>query len=374
MQFAFVPGGGSIPSLATLADFKRPIMEHLIPDAPFVTLPVAVLLGITACAMWGLAKGADWLVDGASELAQRLGVPKIVVGATIVSLGTTAPECAVSVMAAWQGDAGLALGNAVGSVIFDTAVIFGGGAVLVTLPADRFLLKRQGWVQFGSAALLAGLCYFQYYRYGDEAVVPQWMGVLLLGLLLVYMAVSLHWSRQHAGHAEAEPIPHDEGASTLTLLGKMALGLILILLGSRLTIVCVTIIARRLSIPEVVISATIVAVGTSLPECIVGLTAIRKGHPELLVGNVVGADILNILFVAGAAALAKDLPIVDPLADNPLVFLTWLLPVMLISLGYFRICIALSTRRGHFQRWMGIPLLILYIAFTLMSLTSVSTS
>ena len=141
-------------------------MDALIPEAFFEPLPILALLLIGAGALWVLTKGADWLVEEACTLAARLGMPKVVIGATIVSLGTTTPECAVSVMAAWQGNAGLALGNSVGSVIFDTAVIFGGGCLVAVLPADKFLLQRQGWVQVGSAVLLAVICYVQVFLHG----------------------------------------------------------------------------------------------------------------------------------------------------------------------------------------------------------------
>lgn len=351
-------------------------MESLIPHAPFEALPVAALVLIGIFALWVLTTGADWLVEGASELAVGLGIPKVVIGATIVSLGTTAPECAVSVMAAWEGDAGLALGNAVGSVIFDTAVIFGGGCLLATLPADRFLLRRQGWVQFGSAVLLAAFCYWQVYRHGDAAAIPRWIGAVLLSLLAVYLWVSVRWSRQQTQQAESglELPAHGPAGGIVSQLARILVGLILVLAGSRVTIICVTVLARRLHIPEVVISATVVAIGTSLPECMVGLASIRKGHPELLVGNVVGADILNILFVTGAAAVAKDLPIIDPSASDPYVFLNLLLPVMLIVLAYFRLCITASIPAGRFQRWMGLPLVATYVAFSLISFLKESGS
>ena len=196
-------------------------------------------------------------------------------------------------------------------------------------------------------------------------------GALLLGLLVVYLWVSVHWSRQHSRTANVPPpaeLEHALPHRVPRILGRLFVGLLLVLLGSRIIIICVTIIARRVHIPEVVISATLVACGTSLPECMVAVTALRRKHPELLVGNVVGADILNILFVTGAAALAKDLPIVDHQSSAPYIFLTLHLPTMLLVLAYFRICIAASVNRGHFRRWMGIPLLTAYVIFTGLSL------
>lgn len=352
-------------------------MEHLIPEAWFEPLGSPLLLVISAAALWVLSQGADWLVHGASELAYRSGLPKVIVGATIVSLGTTAPECAVSVMAAWQGNAGLALGNAVGSVIADTALIFGLGALLVALPADRYVLSRQGWVQFGSAVLLAVVCYTMYFLHGDQAVLPRWIGYLFLLLLAAYLAVSVHWSRGHTAETEAvaavadvapvppideEPAPR-ETPSVGKSVGLMLAGLLFVLVGSRVTIVCVSMLASRFGVPEVVISATLVAFGTSLPELIVGMTSLRRGHPELLVGNVIGADVLNILFVTGAAAAAKPLPLIYE-ASLPTVFLWIHLPFMLVTLTYFRLCIFRAVRQGHFARWMGGPLVLTYVVYS----------
>ena len=117
-------------------------------------------------------------------------------------------------------------------------------------------------------------------------------------------------------------------------------------------------------VPQAVIAATLVAFGTSLPELVVGITAIRKGHPELLVGNVIGADILNVLFVIGAASLAKPLPITEPGTNQPLIFLWLHLPTMLLMLVLFRVYISKATRTGRFSRWMGLPLIAMYLAYT----------
>ena len=128
-----------------------------------------MLLLIIAVGFAVLIKGADWLVEGASGLAYRFGMPKVIVGATIVSLGTTSPEAAVSVLAAWEGNPGLALGNAVGSIIADTGLIFGIGCLMVALPADKFVLARQGWVQLLCGVALAAVCYVAYSMDGAAA-------------------------------------------------------------------------------------------------------------------------------------------------------------------------------------------------------------
>lgn len=310
-----------------------------------------------------LARSAGLLVDGASGLAYRLGVPKVIVGATIVSLGTTSPEAAVSVMAAWEGQPGLALGNAVGSIIADTALIFGLCCSLTVVRADAFILRRQGWLQFGSALLLAGLCYAAWYVSGDAATLGRGVGLLLLFLLVVYMVVSIRWSREY-GSSLLEEFDDSSvrtvGVSVLLVAGS----LVVVGVSSHLLIEAVSELATRLGLPEVVIAATLVAFGTSLPELIVGLTAVRHGHPELLVGNVIGADILNVLFVIGASAFAAPLPIIDPTAAVPALFLLLHLPAMLIVLGLFRLYIVRAVRVGEFSRWMGGPLLAIFVIYT----------
>ncbi len=355
-------------------------MDEIIPLKEVFTHQSAWLLVIiTVVAIAVLSKGADWLVEGAAGLAFRLGMPKIIIGATIVSLGTTSPECAVSVMAAWQGNAGLALGNAVGSIIADTGLIFGLGCVMVALPADRFILNRQGWVQVGSGVLLAALCYVIWMIQGDAATLGRSVGALLLVLLGVYMAISVHWSRQHSaalgdtrGEAElpdvvreklAQDEAHPKPAHVLVLVAMLAVGLAMVLLASHGMISAVTVLALRWGVPEVVIAGTVVALGTSMPELVVGMTSIYKGHSELLVGNVIGADILNVLFVTGAAALAKPLPIIEHASATPAVFLWLHLPVMLLMLVIFRFYIAAAVPSGRFSRWMGVPLLLLYVGY-----------
>lgn len=355
-------------------------MEHLLPDALFQSLSTPALALLAVVGLAALSRGADWLVESATELAEQFGLPKIIIGATLLSLGTTAPECAVSVMAAVQGEPGLALGNAVGSVIVDTAVIFGLLSMFTRLPADKFILSRQGWWQFGSAALLAVLTYILFWKDGESAVISRPVGFALLGLLVLYMAMSVRWARQHkamelaatevATTDTAEAMNHPPIWSSVLWMG---LGLSLVLFAGRVAVASVSIAAERVGVPDVIIASTFVAFGTSLPELIVGWTAVKKGHGEILVGNVIGADVLNILFVVGAAAAATPLPILAE-TEPRTVFMTVQIPTMLLALIYFRFCIARATRIGSFDRWMGIPLLVLYVAFAIAQIVTVSAT
>ena len=351
-------------------------MEHLIPNEWFVDLPWPALAVVGAAALALLVKGADWLVEGASGIAIRLGISKVIVGATIVSLGTTSPEAAVSVMAAFEGNAGLALGNGVGSIIADTGLIFGIGCLMIAMPVDKFILNRQGWVQVGSAVVLAVACYAAYLLAGDDASLDRWVGFALLGGLAWYLWISVRWGRQRSAMASA-PV-EDEAAQTIDhatrlswagMIWRFFVGLVLVVTFGHVLIKCAEVGALRAGVPEVVLASTIVALGTSLPELMVAITAIRKGHPALLIGNVVGADVLNVLFVIGASAAARPLPIIDNHEDAslPEIFLILHLPTMLLILLMFRVFIFTAIRRGSFARWNGVPLLGVYVAYLVLN-------
>lgn len=333
-----------------------------------LTTPILLVLVLISLAV--LVNGADRLVEDAAALAERVGLPPVVVGATIVSLGTTSPECAVSVLASWSGRPGLALGNAVGSIIADTGLIFGLCCMLARLPADRFLLAREGRVQFGSALLLAVMCYAGYVRSGADAMIPRSAGVMLLVLLLGYMFMSVRWARDHAQavvNQQFEDSEEKPRALSAVVLG-LIFGVIAVGAGSHLLVESVSLVALRWGVPNVVIAATLVAFGTSLPELMVGLTAVRRGELDILVGNVIGADILNVLFVIGASAIAAPLPIIDPSSQIPAIFLMLHLPVMLAILIVFRLFIARATRTGFFDRVMGIPLVATYVMYVVLQL------
>ena len=348
-------------------------MNHLIPYEHFQSMPWFMLLLIAAGAIYILMKGADMLVDSAAGLAYRLGIAKVIVGATIISLGTTSPEVAVSVMAAWEGKAGLALGNAVGSIIADTGLIFGLGCVIAVLPADRFVLKRQGWVKITTGILLAALCYLMFFLRGEEANLGRWVGILMLVLLAVYLVLSVYWGRRHplgdevVDGADVSELADAAERSTLTLVVLIVVGLVLVVFSSRFVIGSFTELALLWGVPEVVIAATLVAFGTSLPELVVGMTSIYRGHKEILVGNIIGADILNVLFVIGASAVARPLRIVDPTARVPEIFLCLHLPTMLIMIGLFMVYILWAVRQGRFKKWFGYPLLVLYTAYLIIN-------
>jgi cation:H+ antiporter len=326
----------------------------------FEGLPLVVLILIIAVSLYVLAKGADILVEEAVALSKIWGVPPVVIGATIVSLGTTLPEAAVSVAAAVSGNPDLALGNAVGSIITDCGLILGLAAIISPLPLNRSVVNRQGWIQIGAGFLLVLLA-LPWSHLGSAlesgGTVPQWAGFLLLVLLAVYMIFTIK-SAQGARKAEleAEVEEADEPRrSNLATVLLLLVGIALVVGASQVLIPAVEISAVRVGVPQAIIAATLVAFGTSLPELVTSLNAVRRGHGELAVGNVIGADILNVLFVAGASAAVTPAGLyADPR------FMKLLFPGMLLILITFRL--GVFFQKDSLGRGFGIVLLLLYAA------------
>jgi cation:H+ antiporter len=342
------------------------ILASFVNEAFLQDQASALLWAFTVGSMILLLVGADRAVSAAVKLAKAMGISTVIIGATVVSLGTTLPEACVSVMAAWGGGekgAETALGNAVGSIIFDTAVVFGLCACLVRLPLDRFVLKRHGWLQLGAGAMLTAVIVLSALVRGDmdAAIIPRWVGVGFLVLLGAYMYVSFRWAKQHPEMIPDEATQEAKRADTsavVALLGLLAVGLVMIIFGSEVLIGSVHELCIRYEVPNYIVAATVVAFGTSLPELATGVMAIVRGHPGLLVGNVVGADILNVLFVVGASSAATPLKV-------PGNFFYLHLPAMMLALVLLRVYV--FTSRDRFSRWQGIPLLLLYVGFVIVS-------
>jgi cation:H+ antiporter len=323
------------------------LLIHHISD--YSTLVLLVIIAIT---LYTLSKGADILVDEAVSLSVHWGVPKMIIGATIVSLGTTLPEATVSVMAAVNGNPDLALGNAVGSIICDTSLIIGISSLLGELKVDPFTIRRQGKLQLGAGLLLilASMPFLGGY-------VSQFAGFVFLALLATYIIMSLHWSK---GSTESDEEIEEEESSVFIQVTKMIAGIILIILSSKVLIPTVEITAIRVGVPQSIIAATLVAFGTSLPELVTAISSVRKGHGELAIGNIVGADILNVLFVVGASASVTRGGLLVP---NE--FYTLQFPVMAVALLVFRY---LSTRKvNRISKVGGSVLLLIYVGYLIMN-------
>lgn len=348
------------------------MLADLVPESFFTSLEQGrawVLWLLSAGAIALLVVGADRVVTAAVRLAAVLGMSKVIVGATVVSLGTTSPEAFTSVTAAFQGKPGLALGNGIGSIICDTALIFGLCCCIRRLPLDRLVLNRHGWIQLGAGALLTGVILAGAVAAGGigEVEIPRWVGFSFVALLVGYMYLSVRWARGDPRlipaevrieqvKAPAAPARSQLAASLWNLL-VLAVGLALVILGSSVLVGSASALCHKYGVPQSILAATLVAFGTSLPELVTAIASLIKGHADLLVGNIVGADILNVLFVVGASAAATPLRV-----EREVFYL--LLPVMMLVLVLLRLFIFVS--RDRFHRWHGAVLLAIYVAYCIL--------
>ena len=332
-------------------------------DNFFPTLHWSVLALIIVVILLILGRAADWLVDEAVVLSEHLHLPKVVIGATVVSLGTTMPEAAVSVLAAIQGSPGLALGNAVGSIACDTGLILGLACVIAPLRLDRKIVNRQGWIQLGAAvALVAGTFPWRSSDtvFSSGGRLPQFVGVAFLAALVFYLYDLIVRGREGFDANVVSSRSEDSLVSNILVVARLFGAIAIVVVSARVLIPAVTEGALRLHVPPGVIAATLVAFGTSLPELVTAVTAARRGHGELAVGNIVGADVLNVLFVAGAAAAVTPGGLV---AGGH--FFKVLFPSMLLILIIFRITIFTSGQ--WMKRPFGFVLIAAYVLYILVS-------
>lgn len=289
-----------------------------------------------------MVKGGDSFVDGAGWMARVTGIPPFVVAATVVSLGTAMPELLVSVLSAAQGSAGMALGNALGSVSCNTGLVL--GVSLLCLPGQvqpRPLREKGSLLIFAALVLLA---------FSIDGRLSWGEGVLLLLLVLLFLKNDLD-------HTRRDPFPSEERETQRTpraaflYIGKFLLGAVGLAAGARLLVDNGCILARLLGVPESVIALTLVALGTSLPELVTTLTALAKGEAALSVGNVIGANFLDLTVVPAASAFAAGgLPMPAPHTQIDLLAALVLLLVTLLP----------AWRKGKFHRWQGAVLLLTY--------------
>ena len=305
-----------------------------------------------------LIKGGDWFVDGATGLARRFHLPELLIGATVVSIGTTLPEVMVSTTSALTGHGEIAYGNAIGSVICNAALI---AAVTIAVrpgPVDRAALRAPVLFFFAAAALYALVAY-------TTGQFTRPVGLTLLAMFAVYMAVTVLQMRRGAVPAAGE----EEAAagSVGRDLGLLAVGAALIALGADLLVNNGTLIAQALGVPESVIALTFVALGTSLPELVTAITSLVKGHGALSLGNVIGANLFNLVLVSGVSVTLApfSIPQAAVIAGHN-ASLVLDLPVMLLVMLLLTVP---ALVRGKLSRIQGLALLAVYGAFCAVQFT-----
>ena len=303
-----------------------------------------------------LIKGGDWFVDGATGIAKRFNLPDIVVGATVVSIGTTLPEVMVSTTGALQGSGAMAYGNAIGSIICNTALIAAISIVCNPGPVNVKSMKTPAIFFFGASAMYCLAAYLL----GEF---PRWMGFVMLGIFVCYMVLTVRNGMKNPDEAEHEEEEEGKQRSLLMELVLLVVGAAVIAVGADLLVEHGQIIAIGLGVPETVVALLFVALGTSLPELVTTITSLKKGRASLGVGNVIGANVFNLVLVSGVAVSLAPfaVPCENTLLNTGLnLSLVFDIPVMLgvMSLMIFP---AMATKK--LGRWQGIALLCIYAAF-----------
>ena len=251
-----------------------------------------------------LTAGGEFLVRGSSKLAEAMGISPFIIGATIVAYGTSAPELMVSAIASWQGAASIALGNVVGSNLFNTGLILGIAALISPLYIQRDMIKIEMPFNMGFNILITGLSFL--------AVIARWHGAVLLILFAGYIFLAIRKEMTDRKTRKEERNPDEPKMSA----GQIVLNVVFILLGlvglfggAKLMVDAAIIIAREFGISERVIGLTIVALGTSLPELATAVVAALKKHSELVLGNLLGSNIFNLGLILGTASIIRPIPL-----------------------------------------------------------------
>lgn len=283
----------------------------------------------------GLWWGAVWVVESASRIAKRLGVSELIIGLTVVAMGTSAPEFAVTVGAALKGQGDISIGNVVGSNIFNLGFILGGVAMVRAIKTTRSLVYRDGIIMIGITLLL--LFFLR------DLFMERWEGAILMSLLAAYIALLIY---QRDGSEEELPEGNFQWMDIPRLLG----GLALVVISGHYLVESASSLARAVGVSEWVIGVTIVAAGTSAPELVTSLIAVLRGHYGISAGNLIGSDIFNLLGVLGLAAVLQPMNI-DPGAYASLYVLTGmvLLVVIMMRTGW------------KLSRWEGAILVVINI-------------
>ncbi|MCD8364180.1 MAG: calcium/sodium antiporter [Lachnospiraceae bacterium] len=298
-----------------------------------------------------LIKGGDWFVDGAVHIAQHFHLPELLIGATVVSIGTTLPEVMVSATSALTGHSEIAYGNAIGSVICNTALI---AAVTVAVrPGEvrRKDLSLPICFFFVAALFYAGIAYTRgSFRRPD--------GILLLLIFVIYMVLTVH---RMMGQGDGEEEKEEDSSPIWKDIFLLIVGAALIAAGADLLVDNGTLIAQALGVPESVVALTFVALGTSLPELVTAITSLMKGHGSLSLGNVIGANLFNLVLVSGIAVTLRpfDIPVSSTLLGyNASLVLD--IPVMFFVMLFLTIP---ALVRGKLSRVQGIVLLVVYFSY-----------
>ena len=301
-----------------------------------------------------LIKGGDWFVDGAVGIAKRFRVPEIIIGATVVSIGTTLPEVMVSVTAAVNSNGAIAYGNAIGSIICNTALIAALTIAIRPAPVNKKAIVTPIIFFFVSAAIYMVAAYI-FVRF------DRWLGIVMLCVFGAYMALTVYRGFKNPEQSGADEGEEDKGGSLVKNIIMLVISAALIAVGADMLEGSSVSLATMAGIPAEVVGVTVVALCTSLPELVTAVTALLKGHGALSLGNIIGANIFNLVLVSGAAVTIS--PFVIPEGSKLLGMNTSQLVEIPIMVGVMALMTLPTLFGGKLRRWQGVTLLGIYAAF-----------
>ena len=302
-------------------------------------MQIILQLGLLALGFVMLVKGSDWFVDGAAGIAAKFRIPQIIIGLTIVAMGTSAPEAAVSITAAMGGSADITVGNIVGSNILNVLVILGLASAIVPIAVGKSTLKVDAPFMIAISAIFLAL--------GWDGAITRVDGLILIALFVAYIGYMI-WEAIHSNEEGDEIKDMPVWKLLLATVGGMAV----IILGADVAVDAATKLATIFGMSERFIGLTIVALGTSLPELFTSVTAARKGNADIAIGNIVGSNIFNILFVVGLSSMIIDVPFAPNFRID-----------MAVAVAAAVFMWAASLKGGKLARWAGFTMLLGYVGY-----------
>lgn len=304
---------------------------------------------LTAVGLALLVKGADWLVEGASAIALKLGISAIVIGLTVVSFGTSMPELIVNLIASFQGSAGLAIGNIVGSNIANIFLILGVTAIITPLVLKRNTVWKEVPMALLAVLLVGIMANDVFIAQGSADVLDRIDGLVLLSFFVIFMYYTFGISKAEGKGEKIKPKP-----MSISIL-FLVLGLVGLFLGGKWTVDGAVAIAQGFGISDAVIGLTVVAIGTSLPELVTSIVAALKNQADIAIGNAVGSNIFNVFWVLGLSSTVNPLPFTN---ENTLDVL------FAVSAAFILFLVMFIGKKHTLYKWEGSLFVALYVSYT----------
>ena len=304
-------------------------------------MEIAINAALTIVGLVMLCFGGNWLVTGGVGIARKFGISPLVIGITVVAMGTSTPELAASLAAGDHGE--IILGNVIGSNVANIGMVIGVAAIIAPLIVKKDTLKKEIPIMIGFSLLLIGLSL--------DNEISHFDGLILVGSLIAFMIYMYRSSKKEKFESEELDTKIDGKNVSIKSVGFIALGVTLLGIGAVLTVDNAVVLAQSIGLSERLIALTVIAIGTSLPELITSVIAIRKGHMDIGVGNIIGSNIYNILMIMGIAATLTGITVVSE------VFLDYTIMIL------FSLVLLVGLKSGKINRGVGIGLVLAYIIY-----------